>query len=111
VRARPHRCDGDVLAHPPGDEDERQVGVDRADDLQRVDPAERRQVVVGDHDVPALAQERGAQVVRIFDDLVVGREACLAQRDELELDVVGRVLDEQDADARLAHVSASSDGG
>jgi hypothetical protein len=92
-----HGADGDVLADVARDDDERQVGGQAADDVQRQQAAEIRHGVVGNDDVPAAGLEGPLQGLGVIDALTVGLEAGLSEDPDEQQGVVVGVLDDQQA--------------
>ena len=88
---------GGVLGDRAGDGDGRHVRRRLGEHVQRPDAAETRQVVVDQRQVPRLAGERLAQRGLGVDALPLRLDAGFAQAPQHELDVVGAVVDEQDA--------------
>ena len=102
MRPGAHRGDGRVLADRTRHEDEWQAGVLLPDDLERVQSAEPRHRVIGNHNIPSLPGERLLQSRRGFHALVDRIVSTLPQLADQQERIVLRVLDDQDMD-QVAH--------
>ncbi len=102
----PHGRHGPLLADGPRDEDEGQLGIVIADDGQSLGPAEPRQAVVAEDDVPGLLPESAEQLVAAPDHLGLQLHAGSPQLAYRQLGVVGRVLDHQESDGGGVHGAA-----
>lgn len=92
-----------LLAHRPGDEDERQVGVARFHEMQRFHGAERRHLVVRDNHVPAAEVQGGFQRARRVDPLGLDGSEPLSHLAGNEIGVARRIFDHQDLQRPFRH--------
>ena len=95
ARADPHRGDGGFFPARPRHDNERQVGVTLAHQIERHRGRQRGHRVFGDGDVPRLAFQRRGQRNRSVHALVHDVVAAARQRTHHERLVDGRVLDQQ----------------
>ena len=118
ARACAHHLDRDRFAEGARHQDHRDERRDRLRDPDRVRARHPRHAEVADHDIPGGRAQRALEGRRRLDHVVLDHEVGRAQRHQLEHDVVGIVLDEQDTNvlARrrtlhvLAHVTNRSGG-
>jgi hypothetical protein len=93
--AGPHGGHGGLLAEGAGDEDEGQVGVVGADDLQRPVAPEAGHGVVGEDDVPGALGEGGAHGRLVGHPLPAGPEAGGLQVVQQQQGIVFRILGDE----------------
>ena len=98
VRSGVHRLDGDVLAHGPGQDDERHIRIAAADQTKRDLRPEPRHGVVRKHDIPGCRRECGIETLAVVDALVGDVVAGCAELTREQQSIVGRVFDEERAE-------------
>ena len=100
-----HRLDGFVDAAVRGDQDDRPVAVARLEQLQQREPAELRELNVGDHHVRALAfgEEPGLGPVACHHDM----EAPLRQAHLEHFAHGGLVVHHEHLQASVGHLTSS----
>lgn len=110
ARADPHRRDGGVFPARSRYENEGQVGVALAQQIERHGGRKRGHRVVGDGDVPRLALQRHGQRERRVHALVHDVVAAARQRAHHERLVGRRVLDQQQSKQWFHNTRAARDG-
>jgi len=95
LRTRLHRLDRDVLADRAGDENERGIGIARAQQGEGRRPAERRHAVVADHEIPGMTVEGGRHGGWGVDSLECRLVARLLQLPQQQSGVVFGVFRDQ----------------
>src|ERR1019366_3053097 len=105
-----HDRGGGLLAHCSGDKDERHVQAVVPQHLQCFLRAERRQVVVADHDVRGAGRQRLGDSLDRLHTLVRHLDATAAQVSDHQQGVVVAVLDDQYPDRGHARLSAGHSG-
>jgi len=78
LRALAESGHGSGFVHAAGDKDEGEIGLAFADDAQGVEPGESGHVVIGNHQIPFTALQRGTQSGGTRDALGVQTETTLA---------------------------------